>query len=37
MGRIYEMLRWDGLGCHDMYTKFYKDRFGNSKVLEKEG
>jgi hypothetical protein len=31
-GGIYEVRRYDGLGCLDVYTKFYKDCFSHSKV-----
>jgi hypothetical protein len=24
MGGIYELRRWDGIKCHDIYTKFHK-------------
>jgi hypothetical protein len=32
MGGIYEIRRWDGLRCHDIYTKFHKDWLRPSKV-----
>jgi hypothetical protein len=33
MGGIYEVVcRCDGLKCHDVRTKFYKDWFKHSKV-----
>jgi hypothetical protein len=32
IGGIYEVRRWDGLRCHDLYTKFHKDSFSHSKV-----
>jgi hypothetical protein len=30
MGGIYEIRRW----CHDMHTKFHKDWFSHSKLIE---
>jgi hypothetical protein len=30
MGEIYEVCHWDGLRCHDIHTKFYKDWFMHS-------
>jgi hypothetical protein len=30
MGWIYEVLRSDGLKCHDVHTKFYKECFSHS-------
>jgi hypothetical protein len=35
MGRIYEVLCWDGLRWHDIDTKFHKDWFRHSKVDRK--
>jgi hypothetical protein len=34
MGGIYEVRRWDGLRCHDIYiyTKFHKDWLRHSEV-----
>jgi hypothetical protein len=32
MGGIYKVLRWDGLRCHDIHTKFHKDWFGHSEI-----
>jgi hypothetical protein len=32
MGGIYEVRRWDGVSCHDIYTNFHKDLFRHSKV-----
>jgi hypothetical protein len=29
---IYEVRRWDGRRCHDIYTKFHKNCFRHSKV-----
>jgi hypothetical protein len=34
LGGIYELRRRDGLKCHDTHTKFNKDWFRNSKVVE---
>jgi hypothetical protein len=35
MERIYEVRRWDGLRCHDIYTKFHKDWSDIQKLLGK--
>jgi hypothetical protein len=32
MREISELLRWDGLSCHDIHTKFHKDFFRHSKL-----
>jgi hypothetical protein len=32
MGGIYELSYSDGLRCHDIHTKFYKDWFKHLKV-----
>jgi hypothetical protein len=32
MGGIYEILRFDGLSCHDICAKFCKDWFKHSEV-----
>jgi hypothetical protein len=34
MGEIYEVCRWDGIGCHDIHTKFHKGRFRSSKFVK---
>jgi hypothetical protein len=30
MGELYEVRRWNGLGCHDVHARFYKYRYRNS-------
>jgi hypothetical protein len=37
MGGFYEVCCWDGLWCHDIYTKFHKDWFRHSKFLGGQG
>jgi hypothetical protein len=32
-GRVYEVRRYDGLNCHDIRTKFYKDWSGIQKLI----
>jgi hypothetical protein len=32
MGGVYEVLRSDGLRCHDIHTEFHTDWFSHSKV-----
>jgi hypothetical protein len=31
-GKIYEVRRCYGVGCHDIHTKFHKDSFRHSQV-----
>jgi hypothetical protein len=36
MGGTYEVRHWDGLRCHGIHTKFYRDWFLHSIVYRKE-